>query len=463
MSWSSSVAARVKNASFSQVLILAFLIRAVLIFYGIWHDEHYVVKYTDIDYVVFTDASRFMSQGKSPYSRATYRYTPLLAEVLLPNIWVHHTFGKWLFCLADLVVGWLLHRMLTDRGVSGRKATLYSALYLLSPLSFNVSSRGNAEAIVSFSVLITLFLLSKKKVVLAALCFGFSVHLKLYPIIYSLSLFLFLDEEDFEGKKIQSRSDHISRKKKEKGSASMVRGVMKNVISNVRFLFSSAFWTKTRLVFTVISAMTFILLTGFYYLRFGWEFLFETYLYHFIRQDPRHNFSVYFYQMYLFSSLAATSTQTAAGFVLTLSKFAAFVPQLLLIVTTSLRFRKDPYFSVFLLTHIFVTFNKVCTVQYFLWYLSILPLILPFSRIRLWKAISMISIFAATQGLWLWFAYQLEFLGENTFFSIWVAGVVFFVGNIWIAAEICRNHQSEPLFARGKINRFVDEKERKHQ
>ncbi|KAJ3866994.1 PIG-M-domain-containing protein [Lentinula novae-zelandiae] len=44
---------------------------------------------------------------------------------------------------------------------------------------------------------------------------------------------------------------------------------------------------------------TFVLLSGFCYLIWGYPFLYESYLYHLHRLDHRHNFSPYFYLTYL--------------------------------------------------------------------------------------------------------------------------------------------------------------------
>ncbi|KAG0164879.1 hypothetical protein DFQ30_009260, partial [Apophysomyces sp. BC1015] len=55
-------------------------------------------------------------------------------------------------------------------------------------------------------------------------------------------------------------------------------------------------------------------------------------------------------------------------------------------------------------------------------------------------------------GVWLHFAYKLEFLGQNTFFSIWIASMLFFTANCWIVVELILNHRFEYLYgASGRI------------
>ena len=65
------------------------------------------VKFTDIDYNVFSDAAKFMQAGESPYARATYRYTPILAWLLIPNQYLAN-WGKIVFSAGDILAGWLM-------------------------------------------------------------------------------------------------------------------------------------------------------------------------------------------------------------------------------------------------------------------------------------------------------------------------------------------------------------------
>ncbi|KAK1945848.1 GPI mannosyltransferase 1 [Phytophthora citrophthora] len=56
----------------------ALALRLALLLYGHLQDLYMAVKYTDVDYDVYSDAAREMAQGNSPFERTTYRYTPAL-------------------------------------------------------------------------------------------------------------------------------------------------------------------------------------------------------------------------------------------------------------------------------------------------------------------------------------------------------------------------------------------------
>jgi phosphatidylinositol glycan class M len=164
------------------LFLTAFIIRIVLVAYGEWQDHLWpALKYTDIDYAVFTDAARFIAHGKSPYLRSTYRYTPLLAWLMLPNIYIHAAFGKIVFCCADLLVGWILYRQ------GGRSASM---MWLFNPFVIGISTRGNAESIMCMLTLVILMALQENKLKTAAIFYGIAVHFKIYPIIHALPILL---------------------------------------------------------------------------------------------------------------------------------------------------------------------------------------------------------------------------------------------------------------------------------
>lgn len=395
-----------KTSSCSKFLffLVCFLIRLLLVIVGELLDKYSThMKYTDIDYSVFSDAATHVYRGDSPYKRHTYRYTPLAAYICLVNNYIHPVCGKLVFISCDIVMGLILWRIFEAmKIVKADRVKWYVGGWMLNPLVINLSTRGSNDNIISLLVFIAVYYLLKKQYVLSAIFYGLSVHFKIYPIIYSIPFYLFIDA-DFgliqQGKRWEA--------------------FKRSIIS----------WNKIK--FTIISAGTFIGLTYYFYTLYGHEFLYETYLYHFERKDHRHNFSIYFYLIY---QLYEQPTGTFLAIL-------TFVPQWGLVLISALFLYYDLFFCMFLQTLAFVVFNKVCTAQYFIWYITLFPLILTNSKLALKKAmlVLLVALFIVIDASWGYFAWQFEFGGQQTIKEMHYVNVVFFWYFIFAFYQIITN------------------------
>lgn len=189
------------------LFVLALLLRLTLLFYGIYQDAHSALKYTDIDYLVFTDAARYVSHGESPYLRDTYRYTPLLAWLLVPTSWPgFFSFGKIVFAAADLLAGWFIVKLLQARGMNSERAGAFAAIWLWNPMVATISTRGSSEGLLGFLVMGLLWTVERRRFALAGVVLGLSVHFKIYPFIYAPAIVWWMDGERLGKKTSQSKS-----------------------------------------------------------------------------------------------------------------------------------------------------------------------------------------------------------------------------------------------------------------
>ncbi|PWA94493.1 mannosyltransferase family protein [Artemisia annua] len=334
-----------KVLNFRSLIIFSAFLRVFLIVYGEWQDAHLEVRYTDIDYLVFSDAAALVVAGKSPYKRSTYRYSPLIAFLLAPNSFIHRSWGKFIFSVSDLLVGYFIRTILKLRGVP-ENLSIYSVIvWLFNPFTFTIGTRGNCEPIVCAIILWIIICLMRGNLFQGAVWYGLVVHMRIYPIIYALPIVILHDPLHFQHGKKPSIIEWSSRDVKP--GASLGPDKSSN-LNRLWVLFSSIF-TRSRILFGLISATIFFFFTGLFFYLYEWEFLNEALLYHLTRTDPRHNFSVYFYHIYLNYEREFSI----------LEKLISFLPQLMVQVVLVSRFARDLPFCFFVQTVAFVAFNKI--------------------------------------------------------------------------------------------------------
>ena len=405
-----------------KLLIVAFLLRLFLIFYARVHDYFFELNFTDIDYVVFSDAAFLVSQRKSPYvPGTTYRYTPLIAWLLVPNR-LCADFGKLLFAAVDVLVGWfqlhILYRTTAatsaSRNCQKKEASTNAdkewaptrqaicLLWLFNPFNAVIAARGSSDSLICFLVLLslyTLLLVQRRRrngnengnaiYLLSALIHGAgATHLRIFPIIYLPSIFLHLSS--------------YNNTKRWPGLWSFAHACLFN---------------KRGFLYVLLSLSAFAMSTALCFLLYGRPFLDCFLLYHLALRRP-----------------AVTRWLSTV----------AFVPQLACIVAFALKFSNDLPFCWFLTTLAFVSFNKVSTSQYFIWYLCLLPLVYPRIRMTTQRMTTLFLLWLLGQAHWLLAAYLLEFRGWNTFLWVWAASLLFLAINCAIMVQLIRAYCPPP-------------------
>ncbi|KAI4130408.1 MAG: hypothetical protein LQ338_001746 [Usnochroma carphineum] len=332
----------------ARVYSSAIALRVVLLLYGLFQDAYSPIKYTDIDYFVFTDAARYVSQGRSPYDRETYRYTPLLAWLLIPTSWHNHlwfSFGKILFAISDIVAGWFTVRILqspSGGAMSRERALKYASIWLLNPMVATISTRGSSEGLLGVMVVALLWAVTRRQIGLAGLLLGLAVHFKIYPFIYGPSIVWSLGSSSPRDP-VDKRSPAIDRGT---GNPHSIKGIV------------LAFFNRSRITFCISSLATFASLNLLMYAIYSTPFLQHTFLYHLTRIDHRHNFSLYNTLLHLSSALPDKVSSLKL-------ESLAFIPQLLIsgvLIPLALA-KKDLAGTMLAQTFAFVAFNKVCTSQ----------------------------------------------------------------------------------------------------
>lgn len=261
-------------------------------------------------------SARLLDAG-SPYERVTYRYSPVFAFMLLPDALLgSHSIGKLFFSAFDIALGATMARLGLSRGL-GEDAHLVAVAWLANPIAIGICTRGSSDAIVAAMVAIAIDLADSKLPIMAGAVLGVAAHVKLYPIIHLPAFVVHFVSAETNG-------------------------------------FSKACTCAA-------SAVAAFLVTSVAACCAYNEYLDEALLYHIRRVDHRHNFSPFWFPIYL--ALHASVRRNVIGlapFVLHAASQAATIACLA---------RRDVVVCVFAQTLLFVAANKVSTAQYIVWWL----------------------------------------------------------------------------------------------
>ncbi|XKL61476.1 hypothetical protein PGB90_008533 [Kerria lacca] len=384
---------------------IGLFIRIVLSIYSLVHDVYFKVPYTDIDYKIFTYAAKEVLSQRSPYEQQTFRYSPIIAYILTPNVLVHPLVGKILCSIFDVYLAYCIYKIVLLIYLNQKKALQCAQLWIYNPLPIIICTRGNIDSFSSVFVLLTILYHLRQNYIASGALLGLCIHLRLYPVVFLLSLFI--------------TAGRFSTKD----------------------TFKLTYKSKLKLLTSFVFSLT--ALTGIFYYVYGFKFIDSSILYHVYRRDIRHNFSLYFYVQYLDSFVPDYISKNFIILDPKLTKnLLIMVPNVVLQIAVALKYNTLNHlpFCLYSSAFIFVIFNKVLTSQYFIWFFSLLPLFLPSVIISTKKLFAIIGLWCGTQALWLLSAYLLEYEGYDTFIYIHACSVLFYVVNVWILVTFINSY-----------------------
>lgn len=212
---------------------------------------------------------------------------------------------------------------------------------------------------------------------------------------------------------------------------------VKGRISRAPVFYNPLNWfTKNKIEFFGTAAFVFFSLLYVFYEKYGFEFLYESYIYHSLRVDHRHNFSFNYYFEYIhFDELPDTKY---------IVRKLGFMAQWGLVSFVGIRYYYDLLTAIFMQTYIFVMFNRVITAQYFLWFIILLPLVAVKVKVLMsfkW-AFTIFLVFLTAEMLVNLSCAPLELYGIPSYDYIFLATHGFLIVNTCLIHQLIKNMET---------------------